>query len=146
MRRGCAWKTLHKAALLSVPTEISDSQGSLKIWHKHSLTHLHVFVFLHSCHILSLLCLQILCNNSWKDTGIEDPFDKLHLVHLSIPKPKATGNKDRKSFSPWTLPKLISFRKNVTFKEISFYLYQSFVTHAFLSLQILQQFHWSYTI
>lgn len=96
MRGGCAWTTLHKAALLFVPTEVSDSQSS----HKHSLTHLCVLVFLHSCHILFLLCPHILCSNSWEDTGTEGPFDRLHLAHLSTLKPKKWHHKDRKSFSP----------------------------------------------
>lgn len=33
VRGGCAWTTWHEAALLSVPTERSDRQSTLKIWH-----------------------------------------------------------------------------------------------------------------
>lgn len=124
MRGGCSWTTLHKVAVFSVLPEIYNSQSSLKTWHKHSLTHLCVLVFLHSCHIFSLLCPQFLHSNSWKDTGIEEPFDRLHLAHLSIPKPKATGCKDKISFSSWTLPKKKKKKslseKNVAFQEISF--------------------------
>lgn len=146
MRGGCSWTTLHKAAVLSVPTEIYDSQSSLKIWHKHSLTHLCVLVFLYSCHILSLLCPMILCSNSWKDTGIEDPFDRLHLAHFSIPKPKATGHKDRKSLSPFGHFKKKAFQKKCLFQGNFILAIAELCSSSYLSSQILQQFHWSYTI
>lgn len=60
-------------------------------------------MYLCSCsHATSFLSCapNILCSNSWKEAGISDPFDRLHLAQLSTPKPKMTSYKDRKSLSP----------------------------------------------
>lgn len=117
MRERCAWTTLHEEALLSVPTERTGRQASLKIW-QNSLTQPCVLVFLQSYNIPSLLCTL---SHSWKDTGNWDIRQAPCSPSLYSQTQTDSLQRQKGSFSPLPLPKKVCFRKKYHFQR-SFFL------------------------
>lgn len=117
MRGGCAWTTPHVEALLSVPTERSDRQTSLKIWHKLALTQLYALVFLQSYNILSLLSpdpLQQFMEGHRKLTSL---WQAQYSPSLYSQTQTDRLWRQKSSFCPRPLPKKVSFRKKCHFQR-----------------------------